>query len=148
VTENGLLDTNETLPYVIAQLVQPQMMDLHVSLVLKNKCSSSSRQQLISMVTPALSDCNITFVTSFLCTADQRHQFAVRRDQRPVRNGRRQGPPSGRAQPAAGDRDCRGHRRGRGRRCAGLLGVPAGLPAGRARQAAARMPARFPRTLH
>jgi hypothetical protein len=82
-------------------------------------------------------------------TADQRHQLAVRRDHhRPVRDGRRQGPARRRAHPAAGDRDRRGHRRGRGRRRAGLLGVPAGLPSGRTGQAATGMPARFPRAVH
>lgn len=80
--------------------------------------------------------------------ADQRHQLAVRGDERPVRDGQRHGPPRGRGAPAAGDGDRGGQRRGRGGPGAVLLGVPAGLPGGRARAEAARVPPPLPRALH
>ena len=81
-------------------------------------------------------------------TPDQRHQLAVRGDERPVRDRQRQGPPRGRGAPAAGDGDRGGHRRGRGGPGAVLLGVPAGLPGGRARAEAAGVPPPLPRALH
>jgi len=80
--------------------------------------------------------------------ADQRHQLAVRGDERPVRDGRQQGPPGGGGAAAAGDGDRGGRRRGRGGGGAVLLGVPAGLPGGRGRAEAPRVPARVPRALH
>ncbi|KAL5680775.1 hypothetical protein ACJX0J_007160, partial [Zea mays] len=53
---------------------------------------------------------------------DQRHQLAVRGDERPVRDRQREGPPRGRGAPAAGDGGRGGRRRGRGGPGAVLLG--------------------------
>ncbi len=58
--------------------------------------------------------------------ADKRHQLAVRRDQRPVRDRRHQGFTGGHAPPAAGDQDHRRQRRRLRRRAHLLLRVPPG----------------------